>query len=77
MHAAIALFETIASVLGKAARSTISIDANFYNIGGNSLNSIFTITALSDRGYHISKYFHNLVCTLTFFILFFILILTG
>ncbi|KAK9708009.1 AMP-binding enzyme [Popillia japonica] len=54
MHAAIALFETIASVLGKAARSTISIDANFYNIGGNSLNSIFTITALSDRGYHIN-----------------------
>ncbi|KAI4461100.1 ebony [Holotrichia oblita] len=55
MHAAVALFETVASVLGKGARSTISIDANFYNIGGNSLNSIFTITALSERGYHISK----------------------
>lgn len=48
------LFETVASVLNKAARSTISIDANFYQIGGNSLNSVFTITRLSEKGYHIS-----------------------
>ncbi|XP_060528886.1 beta-alanyl-bioamine nonribosomal peptide synthetase ebony isoform X2 [Cylas formicarius] len=48
------LFETVASVLGRAARSAISIDANFYEIGGNSLNSIFTISRLADKGYHIN-----------------------
>lgn len=56
IKAAEALFETVASVLNRSARSTISIDANFYDIGGNSLNSIFTITALNEKGYYISKY---------------------
>lgn len=54
-EAAKVLFETVASVLGRAARSVISIDANFYEIGGNSLNSIYTITTLNEKGYHISK----------------------
>ncbi|XP_022911582.1 beta-alanyl-bioamine nonribosomal peptide synthetase ebony [Onthophagus taurus] len=49
-----ALFETVANVLNRSARSAISVNANFYEIGGNSLNSIFTITALTEKGYHIS-----------------------
>ncbi|KAK4875342.1 hypothetical protein RN001_011764 [Aquatica leii] len=53
-EAAKILFETVASVLNKSARKTISVDANFFEIGGNSLNSIFTITCLNEHGYHIS-----------------------
>ncbi|XP_017786492.1 PREDICTED: tyrocidine synthase 3-like [Nicrophorus vespilloides] len=54
MPAAKVLFETVASVLGRSARSTISINVNFYEIGGNSLNSIFTITCLNEASYYIS-----------------------
>ncbi|KAF5292447.1 hypothetical protein FQA39_LY13994 [Lamprigera yunnana] len=53
-EAAKILFETVASVLNKSARGAININANFYEIGGNSLNSIYTITCLYERGYHIS-----------------------
>lgn len=28
--------------------------ANFYELGGNSLNSIYTVTKLRDQGYQIS-----------------------
>lgn len=55
MEAATALLDTVASVLNRSARSVINIDANFYEIGGNSLNSIVTITKLNERGYYISK----------------------
>lgn len=55
MKAAKVLFETVASVLNRAARSAITINANFYEIGGNSLNSIFTITNLNNKGYQISN----------------------
>ncbi|KAF2902812.1 hypothetical protein ILUMI_03369 [Ignelater luminosus] len=54
MAAAKVLFETVASVLNRSARAAISLDANFYEIGGNSLNSIFTISQLNQKGYHIS-----------------------
>ncbi|KAH0808989.1 hypothetical protein GEV33_013801 [Tenebrio molitor] len=54
MEAAKVLFDTVASVLNRSARSAISPEANFYEIGGNSLNSIYTITKLNDEGYHIS-----------------------
>ncbi|XP_017775260.1 PREDICTED: LOW QUALITY PROTEIN: dimodular nonribosomal peptide synthase-like, partial [Nicrophorus vespilloides] len=54
MPAAKVLFETVASVLGRSARSTISLNVNFYEIGGNSLNSIFTITCLNEASYYIS-----------------------
>lgn len=49
------LFETVAAILGRSARSVISVNTNFYEIGGNSLNSIFTISRLTEKGYHISK----------------------
>lgn len=31
----------------------ISLESNFYALGGNSLNSIYTIAKLRDRGYAI------------------------
>jgi hypothetical protein len=45
------LFEVIASVTGKFE---LSIDSNFYEVGGDSLNSIHTIMKLRERGYFIS-----------------------
>ncbi|KAJ8986012.1 hypothetical protein NQ317_013896 [Molorchus minor] len=54
MEAAKILFEIVASVLNRAARSAICVNANFYEIGGNSLNSIYTISRLSEKGYHIA-----------------------
>lgn len=47
------LFPTVASVIGGGSRADVSIDANFYEIGGNSLNSIYTVTKLQDQGYEI------------------------
>lgn len=54
MAAAKVLFEIVASVLQRSARAAISVDASFFEIGGNSLNSIYTITKLNEQGYHIS-----------------------
>lgn len=54
MDAAKVLFETVAFVLQRSARAAICVDANFYEIGGNSLNSIYTITRLNEQGYQIS-----------------------
>lgn len=47
------LFETIGEVIGRSARATISLTSNFYALGGNSLNSIYTVAKLRDRGYSI------------------------
>ncbi|XP_003706624.1 nonribosomal peptide synthetase ebony [Megachile rotundata] len=46
------LFPTVASVIG-GGRSNVTPDANFYELGGNSLNSIYTVTKLRDQGYEI------------------------
>ncbi|GJQ71327.1 hypothetical protein Trydic_g11061 [Trypoxylus dichotomus] len=54
MKAATVLFEAVASVLNRAVKTVICSDANFYDIGGNSLNSIYTIMVLSEKGYNIS-----------------------
>ncbi|XP_065156085.1 beta-alanyl-bioamine nonribosomal peptide synthetase ebony isoform X2 [Atheta coriaria] len=54
MEAAKVLFETVAQVLNRGARAAINVNANFYEIGGNSLNSIFTISNLKEKGYHVS-----------------------
>lgn len=48
------LFKAVYTVLGQASRSKISGNANFYQIGGNSLNSILTIAKLKEAGYTIS-----------------------
>lgn len=52
-EAAKVLFETVGEVLGRAARGTLSVRAGFYELGGNSLNSIYTITKLREKGYYI------------------------
>ncbi|CAB3257676.1 unnamed protein product [Arctia plantaginis] len=53
MEAATVLFETVGEVLGRSARGAISLSSGFYGLGGNSLNSIYTITRLRDKGYYI------------------------
>lgn len=47
------LFETIGNVIGRSTRTTLSLKSNFYHLGGNSLNSIYTVTQLRDKGYFI------------------------
>lgn len=47
------LFPTVASVIGSGGRADITLNANFYELGGNSLNSIYTVTKLRDQGYEI------------------------
>jgi hypothetical protein len=56
-EAATALLETVKSVLGGALKTDVlTLNANFYQLGGNSLNSIFTITKLRDQGFNIGKF---------------------
>ncbi|XP_054013397.1 beta-alanyl-bioamine nonribosomal peptide synthetase ebony [Hylaeus anthracinus] len=50
---AMVLFPTVASVIGRGGRANVTLDANFYELGGNSLNSIYTVTKLRDQGYEI------------------------
>ncbi|CAD1473045.1 unnamed protein product [Heterotrigona itama] len=47
------LFPTVASVIGAGGRADVTVSANFYELGGNSLNSIYTVTKLQDQGYEI------------------------
>lgn len=47
------LFDTISVAIGRSARGAISIDSNFYQLGGNSLNSIYTVAQLRNQGYMI------------------------
>lgn len=53
MNKARILFETIGEIIGRSTRATISLESNFYALGGNSLNSIYTVAKLRDRGYFI------------------------
>ncbi|XP_063239802.1 beta-alanyl-bioamine nonribosomal peptide synthetase ebony [Bacillus rossius redtenbacheri] len=53
MAAAQVLFETVGSVLGSSVRSGIRLGASFYELGGNSLNSVYTVTRLREQGYVI------------------------
>lgn len=48
------LFETVGQVIGRSARAKISLASNFYELGGNSLNSIITVTQLCGKGYPVS-----------------------
>lgn len=49
------LFETIAPVLTNSIGASISLNSNFYEIGGNSLNTIYIISKLYQKGYYISN----------------------
>lgn len=53
MEKAKILFETVGEVIGRSTRTTISLQSSFYELGGNSLNSIYTVAKLRDRGYAI------------------------
>lgn len=53
MQKARVFFETIGQVIGRSTRTTISLQSNFYELGGNSLNSIYTVAKLRDCGYSI------------------------
>jgi hypothetical protein len=48
------LFETVGNSIGRSIRSKLVATANFYELGGNSLNSIYTIAELRKLGYFIS-----------------------
>ncbi|XP_058061317.1 beta-alanyl-bioamine nonribosomal peptide synthetase ebony [Anopheles bellator] len=48
------LFETVGQVIGRSARDKVSLASNFYELGGNSLNSIITVTQLCSKGYPLS-----------------------
>lgn len=54
MEKAKVLFETVGNAIGRSVRSKISKLANFYMLGGNSLNSIYTISELRKKGFNIS-----------------------
>uniref|UniRef100_A0A182PEH7 AMP-dependent synthetase/ligase domain-containing protein n=1 Tax=Anopheles epiroticus TaxID=199890 RepID=A0A182PEH7_9DIPT len=54
MTAAKDLFETVGQVIGRSTRAKICLASNFYELGGNSLNSIITVTQLCGKGYPIS-----------------------
>lgn len=47
------LFPTVASVIGRNGCAHVTLHANFYELGGNSLNSVYTVTKLRDQGYQI------------------------
>ncbi|XP_015606701.1 uncharacterized protein LOC107273239 [Cephus cinctus] len=47
------LFPTVAFVVGRSSRAAVTVNSNFYELGGNSLNSIYTVTKLRDQGYQI------------------------
>ncbi|XP_053658832.1 mycosubtilin synthase subunit C [Anopheles marshallii] len=54
MTAAKDLFETVGQVIGRSTRAKICLTSNFYELGGNSLNSIITVTQLCGKGYPVS-----------------------
>ena len=48
------LFETVGNAIGRSIRSKLTKASNFYELGGNSLNSIYTIAELRKKGFFIS-----------------------
>lgn len=48
------LFETVGNSIGRSIRSKLTRTSNFYELGGNSLNSIYTISELRKKGFFIS-----------------------
>lgn len=58
MQKAKILFKTIRNVLGKSLRSPITGKSSFYFLGGNSLNSVVTVTKLQNLGFSISNSQH-------------------
>jgi AMP-binding enzyme C-terminal domain/Phosphopantetheine attachment site len=47
------VFGIIGGALSSELRGTISLESNFFELGGNSLNTISTVTQLREQGYFI------------------------
>lgn len=47
------VFEIVGNIIGSSTRATISARNNFYELGGDSLNSVLTVIQLRDEGYFI------------------------
>lgn len=47
------MFQTIGECLGANLRGRITYTSNFFQLGGNSLNSVYTVAKLCDMGFTI------------------------
>ena len=47
------VFQIIGESLGSELRNKITADSNFFELGGNSKNIVFTVTQLQSKGFHI------------------------
>lgn len=47
------VFEIIGKSIGNELRNKVSVDANFFELGGNSINSVYTVTQLQSKGYFV------------------------
>ncbi len=55
------LLSTVSIVLGDRLRPVEGTD-NFFDIGGNSINAVWVVNKLRDRGYHLSMIlFENII----------------
>lgn len=54
LEAAKTLFSIVGNSIGRSVRGTITVKSNFYELGGNSLNSILTVSQLKEEGYFVS-----------------------
>lgn len=48
------LFEIVGNAIGRSVRGAIGVKSNFYELGGNSLNSILTVSQLKEKGHFVS-----------------------
>lgn len=48
------LFETIGQMLGRRRNLTLSLNSNFFDLGGDSMNTILTIALLQNKGYELN-----------------------
>lgn len=58
-EAARVLLQTVGRVLGPAIAvgpRSLSLSSSFFDLGGNSLNSVLTVTSLADLGYNVGMF---------------------
>lgn len=58
-EAARVLLQTVGRVLGPAVAvgaHPLSLRASFFDLGGNSLNSVLTVTSLADLGFNVGMF---------------------
>lgn len=47
------IFEIIGQSIGRELRKKVSVKSNFFELGGNSMNSLYTVTELRNKGFYI------------------------